>query len=98
MSTPEHDEPGDSLSWLDRHKVSAKQRKAHIKSQKFTGKTTPVVTEEMVLMMRWLYWRKGWSQKRVAEHLKLPPTTVSSILRNRVWKHVYLPEDWEPSN
>lgn len=97
MPKVQHDEQRGSLSWLDKYKVSANQRRAHLESQRFTGKTTPVVNEELVLVMRYLYWRKGWSQKRVAQFFELPPTTISSIMRNRSWKHVYLPEDWEPS-
>ena len=96
MPTPEHDRQSNSISWMDRLDISAAQAKAHRTSQVNTGKTTPVVDEEKVLLLRWLYWKKGWSNKRLAEHFGIAPTTISSIIRNKSWKHVYLPEDWEP--
>lgn len=86
----------DEPDWVRKHNVGSEQAKRHRVSQVNTGATTPVVNEEIVLEMRYLYWRKGWSQKAVAEHFGIAPTTVSSILRNRTWKHVYLPEDYEP--
>ena len=96
MPEAEHDEERSPLSWIERLKLSPEQAEAHRESQIKTGKTTPVVDEEKVLLIRYLYWKKGWGQKRIAEYFSIAPTTISSIIRNRSWQHVYLPEDWEP--
>ena len=52
------------------------------------------LTEELVSLIKIFYHEFGYSQKYIVDELGVPRSTVSSICREKTWKHVTV--DWSP--
>lgn len=47
-----------------------------------------VLNSLQVRVIRFLFWRRNWSQRHIAKTLSISSATVSLVILRKIWKHV----------
>lgn len=67
---------------------SVKKGRARGGSLKGSASPNSKLTEEKVLAIRKLYASKEYKQRELAVLFNVDPTTISDIIRRKIWKHI----------